>query len=368
MKQLLLILLFSLNCFIPASIQAEVNKPFAVAWGAKYDGETIMPHIRKLGINATKLYIFWSQIEPTKGMYDWTAIDKFVAQLDSESEVLIAVWSSSPWAVKKPLFPRGSMPLNMEDYRRFITKLVKRCQGKVKYWQNDCEPNSRTFWNGTPQEFVSTLKVFYQAVKAADPSATVIVGGHNGGFTPQGTPGNQAFFDYVFRAGNRYFDKLDIRLYDDPYTIASRVNWFRNRMAEFGFSKPIVTTEYGGPKPYQFKESAIIKRYYSEILRAEGPEAAKIKTWKKLIAEMDTLHPAIRMFFLGCPPEEEAKRGRIQARDMVIRSLLCLSAGVEKLWLWELSEQLHPGIGLDPIFGKFRLMDEKLKPLTADYS
>ena len=327
------------------------DSPFGVSFGSVYRGESFMNFIAELGINSTKLYIYWRQIEPQKGKYDWEILERFLGQLPANSGSLIAVWSSSSWGTKSRQRIRGGAPpRDLEAYHDFVFKLVRHCKGKIKYWQNDCEPNSPVFWEGTKEEFVSTLEVFHKAVKGADPTASVVVGGHSGFFTDRGTPDNQSFFDYVFREGKDFFDLFDIRLYGDPYTIPYRMEWFQKRMAEFDCHKPIVSTEYGGPLPTQFPEGQEIRRkYFQSRSRKE-----QIETFNKMLEKRHLLPPQMRMFLEDCESDLEEKRHRIHSRDIVIRTLLALSAGVEKLWYWNLVNEPHP------LFGKFRLMNTDL--------
>ena len=109
--------------------------------------------------------------------------------------------------------------------------VVAHCKGRVRYWQNDSEPNSPVYWAGTKEEFVSALRVFHKAVKDADPSAAVVAGGYDGLFNPPGMPPipgqdtGLAFFDYVLKEAGDSWDLFDLRLYLDPYTIARRVDY-----------------------------------------------------------------------------------------------------------------------------------------------
>jgi len=327
--------------------------PLGVAFGFRYRGQIFMPYIKELGINLTKLYIYWQQIEPQRGKYNWRLIDNFLNQLEQDSEVLIALWSSSKWATKEKVFKGGSAPLNMDEYYRFVFDFVKHCQGKIRYWQNDCEPNA-DFWKGSKQEFVSTLKVFHKAVKDADPKATVIVGGHNGYFRAQ-TPANQPFFDHVFKEGRNYFDVFDLRLYGDMYSIPYRVKWFRKRMRDFGFQKPVVCTEYGGPWPAICPDYLQWRRQFSRLKNKHGSKTARrmiVSTMKK---DREKLSPCLRMFLDDCSEKLDDRRHRIHCRDIVARTIIALSCGLKKLWYWDLYNEPHI------IFGKFRLMDEKSK-------
>jgi hypothetical protein len=357
------------------------GSPFGIAWGFLYGYEgskpaQFMPQLRELGAGFTKVYLFWQQLEPTKGNYDWTAVDAYVAQLNSPDEGLIALFSSSLWAVKKPSAMLPPSPAkNPDDYYRLVFNLVKHCKGRVRYWQNDCEPNDPVYWSGTKEEFVAQLKVFYRAVKDADPAAVVVVGGYDGLFGPPGSrayqfPTQQAsldFFDYVFAEGRDAFDIFDLRLYADAYTIVARVNYMRKRMHALGFDKPIVCTEYGGPGFFEFPQNLqyvpLINIWMQSVSKtnAQGLPSPD-ETGKKMIASLYTnlpsLPPQTQMFLLGCSPELEAKYNRIQSRSLVMRNIFAFSAGVQKTLYWELfHDQLERDNLMTLMYGKIALMD-----------
>jgi Beta-galactosidase len=308
--------------------------------------------IGKLGAELSKVYFFWNQIEPEKGRYDWTAVDKFVEQLDSPENGLIAVFSSSQWATKRPAAILPPSPAkNPSEYFRFIFELVRHCGGRVRFWQNDAEPSNPVFWGGSKEEFIEGLKVFYQAVKAADPKASVVVGGYDGLFGPPGThqfPNQQAgldFFDYVLKKGQEAFDIFDLRLYGDPYTIPARVDFMRQKMLALGYDKPIICTEYGGPNLFEFPENRkyvpLVAVWSQEITNSEGdssssPITSARNALEQLYRNIDVLPPQTQMFMAGCSPELEAKYQRIQARGIVMRNVFAFSAGVQKTIYWQL--------------------------------
>jgi hypothetical protein len=280
-------------------------------------------------------------------------VDAFVNQLNSPEEGLIAILSSSKWAVERPsaLLP-PSPATDLEDYHRFIRDLVRHCNGRVRYWQNDGEPNSPVFWSGTKEQFVAQLKVFHQAVKEGDPSAVVVVGGYDGLFGPPGAYqflSQQAgldFFDYVFKTGSNAFDVFDLHLYVDPYTIMARVDIMRPKMRALGYEKPIICTEYGGPGFYAFRENSkyisLMTPWKQSMLQtgASGlptPDQSGSNRIADIYKNMSTLPPATQMFLLGCSPELEAKYNRIQARDMVMRNVFGFAAGVQKMFYWEVT-------------------------------
>jgi len=238
--------------------------PLGIAYGFLYGysgaaAESFMPLVRGLGAGCIKVYLFWNQIEPERGRFQWDAVDAFIDQLHSPDEGVISFFSTSTWAVEKPgtMLP-PSPAKNPDDYYRFVKAVVTHCQGRVRYWQNDSEPNNPVYWAGTKEQFVAALKLFHKAVKDADPSAVVVAGGYDGLFNPPGMPpipGQEKgleFFDYVLKEAAAAFDVFDLRLYADPYSIPARVDYIRGRMQAYGYVKPIIATEYNGPGFYEF--------------------------------------------------------------------------------------------------------------------
>ncbi|MBC2696155.1 MAG: hypothetical protein HF982_12955 [Desulfobacteraceae bacterium] len=347
--------------------------PFGVTFGHRYKGETFIQYIKELAINQTHISLRWLTIEPKKGRFDWKYLDNFLGQIDKDTIALIRLKSCSNWATKIKHAKTSSFPLSLEDYYNFVYQTVKRCKSKVKYFENDWEADVKGQWMGTAEEYVKTLKIFYKAVKEASPGAKVIVGGHSGGFNGN-IPGNKTFFDHIFKEGKDYFDFFDIHLYDDLYTIPYRVHWFKNRMKELGFEKPIVCTELGGPSPFQFEEAKEIKNEAIEILKKreykkEDYNAVKnyLKIARELAQEKSKDSPILQMFIQSSPPQLEEKRHRIHCRDIVQRHTLALSSGIAKIWYWSLTHRNVRGFSI--VFGKMCLTDRELnKRHPAFYS
>jgi hypothetical protein len=342
---------------LPNAGQAKAPASLGIAWGFLYGysgtkAEKFMPLVRGMGGNFSKVYLFWNQIEPEKGHFQWDALDAFVNQLNAPEEGLISLFSTSTWAVEKPgtMLP-PSPAKNPEDYYRFVHAVVTHSKGRVRYWQNDSEPNSPVYWAGTKEEFVRQLKIFHKAVKDADPSAVVVAGGYDGLFNPPGAypiPGQEKgleFFDYVMKEAADAFDIFDLRLYADPYTIPWRVDYIRGRMRAYGYEKPIIATEYGGPGFYEFlpnlRFAPLVMKWLQAVAagHANGnPAAADAGQGGvgELYGKINQLPPQTQMFMQGCSPELQAKFERIQARDLVMRNVLALSAGVRKTLYWAL--------------------------------
>ncbi len=360
---------------------------FGVAWGFLYGygskPETFMPELRSMGAGWTKVYLFWNQLEPEKGRYDWTALDAFVNQLKSPDEGLVSLFSASQWATRTsvPMLP-PSPAKSLDDYYRFVNETVKHAKGRVRFWQNDCEPNNPVYWAGNADEFVAQLDVFYRAVKAADPHAVVICGGYDGVFNPPGMPpipgqeAGLAFFDTVLKKGAKSFDVFDLRLYMSPYTIPALVGVMRKKMNDLGYDKPIVCTEYNGPGFFGFAPNrayfALVAQWAQSVastqtgLPSQG-EGAKNGV-AALYAQGDALAPETRMFLQNAPEALDQKFRRLVARDLVMRNVLALSAGVRRTLFWDLS---HDTSARDDVmtlmYGKLKLVEFANGAVTTRY-
>jgi hypothetical protein len=360
---------------------AAAPSPFGIAWFFLYGthgvpAATFMPQVRELGGGFTKVYLFWQQIEPEPGRYDWTAVDAFLDQLHSPDEGLVSLFTASEWATTKRSSMLPPSPAkDLDAYYRFVFETVKHCRGRVRYWQNDAEPNNPIYWAGTKEQFVEHLKVFHRAVKAADPAALVVVGGYDGLFVPPGMkalPGQKTdpfpqqeaglrFFDHVLQAGAEAFDVFDLRLYGDPYSIEARVAYLRSRMRAFGYERPFICTEYGGPGLFEFRENhryiPLVATWSQTVSAGPATAATKANPIAGMYATMSSLAPQTQMFMQGCAPELDAKYQRIQARSLVMRNLFALCAGVERTLYWDLVTAPGPRDDLmNLMYGKIGLL------------
>ena len=126
-----------------------------------------------------RAYLYWSQVEPEPGHYRWETVDALLGQVRGDEELWITVCSSSRWGTRQPTdFLPPSPARDQRAYSEFVCQLVRRCAGRVRYWQCDNEPsNTDLLWAGTAAEYVEQLQTMYRAVKQADPAAAVVLGG-----------------------------------------------------------------------------------------------------------------------------------------------------------------------------------------------
>jgi hypothetical protein len=258
---------------VPAGIRLGVVR--GITYGLISPPETIVPQARSVGAEIVRIYLYWSQIEPEPGTYDWSAVDTFLAQLDDPDgdsaggvEAWVTVSSSSLWGTVRATDMLPPSPAkDPAAFGAFVGRLVERCQGRVTYWQCDNEPSVPILWAGTPEEYVAQLRVFAAAVRAADPDALVVLGG-----APPGAVGSDgrhgAVFEHIVQHARDDFDVFDVHLYGDPYDIPAAVEACRALMAAAGYQKPVVAGEYNGPVPFEFPQQAFA--HLGPVLAASG--------------------------------------------------------------------------------------------------
>ncbi|WP_209667292.1 beta-galactosidase [Amycolatopsis magusensis] len=347
-----------------------------LTYGVHTEPEVFLPEVRALGVRTVRVYLYWAQLEPEPGEFDWTAVDALLDQLEDTDELWITVYSTSTWATRhpNPTLP-ASAAEDPERYRRFLRELVSRCRGRVRFWQCDNEPCVNFLWNGSAAEYVRQLGIFGEVVRELDDGGLVVIGG----VPPDALDGDEAdaeavaYFDRIIRDGGAHFDVFDIHPYGDPYGIPAVVEAAHRALARHGLRKPVVIGEYNGPFP--FAQPGLRPRLvglWSGVQEENGAGGAGEQLdeeWKRtgepgmiaLYRRMAVLPPLLQMFMVGCPPDLEDKRHRWNCRDLVVRNLLAFEAGVRRTVCWQLAPERpgrrNPYKVMELLFGKFDLMD-----------
>ncbi|MGW3243941.1 hypothetical protein [Streptomyces sp. NPDC001070] len=345
-----------------------------ISYGMFGAPDSFVPETRKLGAALVRVYVYWGQVEPEPGRYDWGVVDAILGQLDPAAEVWVTVCSSSPWATRRPTgFLPSSPALDTGRYEGFVADLVTRCRGRVDYWQCNNEPsNTGLLWAGTAREYVEQLVAFHRAVRAADPNAAVVLGGC-GYDVLSGPAGSEArrFFDHVVEHGRDAFDLFSVHLYGDPHAVPDQIDQVRAMMRRHGYERPVVAGEYNGPTLFEFPqaqgefERAMTAAFTGAAEPGEAPDRAAMRL---LYERAPELPPQLRMFMEDCPPELAARRDRINCRQIVTRNILALASGVKRTACWNLAPEI-PGYSdrlnlMGFLFGRLALLDYEGTALT----
>jgi hypothetical protein len=136
-----------------------------------------------LGVGWIRGFVPWRMFEPNRGHLnepEIVSLEAGLAALPPGTKVILDVVNSPQWASgsTNPAMP----PRDPADFGRFVGAMAKRLAGKVAAWEIWNEEDDSLWWASGPEPaaYASLLEAAYPAIKAADPSAKVVLGGLTG--------------------------------------------------------------------------------------------------------------------------------------------------------------------------------------------
>ena len=161
---------------------AEVGINVAATSGDYFTSAAVLAEIDASNPAWVRVFLGWNAIEPQQGVYNVADIENyqhFFASLPAGTKIDVDVEGTPPWAAGGST-GISTPPVDDADYAAFLNYLVNAFQGRVTAWEIWNEEDSTAWWTGTPAQYAALLKTAYPAIKSADPSATVILGGLTG--------------------------------------------------------------------------------------------------------------------------------------------------------------------------------------------
>lgn len=150
----------------------------------------------------------WSQIETVQGTYDWTLLDRAVANAEENGveDILLVLGSTPTWNAKRiadgdyPVPGAASAPRSLKAWDAFVEATVQRYTGRITAYQVWNEASLAMFWDGTPELMADLTERAYDIIKRIDPAATVVAAS-----TTVRLPGafDRFFPDYLAALGER---------------------------------------------------------------------------------------------------------------------------------------------------------------------
>jgi hypothetical protein len=231
----------------------------------------------------------WPFIEQVQGVFNWTALDEYVAV--AQANGLPFYWTNAnipPWAatdINSCSYYQGtkllgctSMVNNLSYLDTFINALVARYKGKITMYELWNEPNVANVFTGTIPQMVELTQHVYKDVRAGDPNA-LIAG-------PSSTDADW-LLTYFKDGGPKGVDIIDIHGYpdvgidDSPEAIVGfkTVNPKIN-MASIGLQdKPIWDSEnsWGGPDANQ--DSDYRASFVGRSLLEQWSVGMRVNSW-----------------------------------------------------------------------------------------
>jgi polysaccharide biosynthesis protein PslG len=167
---------------LPVVLTAAINESpttLGIADSSLYtlsetDVNKTLDELQSLGVTDVRIAVPWIFVQPNSSQsYDWSKVDMVVDAAAARNMGVLGVISGTPtWAG----FPINGHP-SPAVYADFASAVATRYQGKISAYEIWNEPNGVTFWSPvSAKAYTDLLKAAYPAIKAADPSATVIGG------------------------------------------------------------------------------------------------------------------------------------------------------------------------------------------------
>lgn len=203
----------------PAAASSPAAEPGVVL------ADTGAPHIhdlKALHVRWVRVFATWSDLEPSPGYYapNWlAAYEKLFRELPRGTKVLVDVVGTPQWETGSG--DEHTPPANPGDYAAFLGGLAQRWGGRVAAYELWNEEDSPSWWTGAPDPaaYAALLRASYPVIKAAEPHATVLVGGLTGN--------DYHFLEGLYQNGAKgYFDAVAVHT-DTACNIVSPYSFLR---------------------------------------------------------------------------------------------------------------------------------------------
>jgi hypothetical protein len=159
------------------------------------------------GIRLWDTFTNWSELEPSRGTYNWPALDRWLNQAQLHGADVLYTFGGTPtWASSNPAgkcdYNPGACyaPMNMQDWDDFVRALATHSAGRIKYWELWNEASQHEYWSGGIPALVTMAQHAYEIIKSVDRAAKVLTPSGVGGATDTST-----FLDQFYAAGGGKF-------------------------------------------------------------------------------------------------------------------------------------------------------------------
>lgn len=243
----------------------------------------VQRHLRianELGVHYLRCAFSWNGIEPERGRYDFRFWDMLVDESAKAGIELIPYVAYTPeWAAREKKNFWQQPPADPKTFAAFMERLATRYRGRIHSWELWNEPDNRDYWQGSADEFAAMVIPAAQAIRRADPSAKLVLGGMSygaGEFFQQLMSRNRIAQDFDLVAMHAYpetwhesraeevFQEELPRMHDVANSTANHPSFWLNEMgyADYRYD-PSHASVYGTNTYYTYEHTA---RYAADFL------------------------------------------------------------------------------------------------------
>lgn len=164
--------------------------------------------------------IVWALLEPKKGEFNWSRLDKDVAEAKKRGiQILLTLGFTPQWASSDPdnktsaygALGATAPPADINDWKDFIRAVATRYKGLIYGYEIWNEPDGAGFYSGTAAQLVPLEKAAREVLRVTDPAAVVV--------TPAPSSGNAIHSlkwmgDYFAAGGGKNADIIGVHMYN----------------------------------------------------------------------------------------------------------------------------------------------------------
>jgi hypothetical protein len=209
--------------------------------------------MKELGIDVLRCSLGWDDYEPVRGQYDFAWLKEFV-RLAAEHDIKVRpyIGYTPPWAGTGGSWDGvdwNDPPADYQAWYRFVYQLVYalRDYPNVLSFEIYNEQNAPFWWDGSVEEYKETLRYAALAIRAANPSVQILLGGF--------VYPDEDWLRQIVESGHaRYYDITPFHAYPETWTpedvvvenyLNSGYRAFVNHNQTLGEGEPIWINEMG---------------------------------------------------------------------------------------------------------------------------
>jgi PKD repeat protein len=249
----------------------------------------------------------WGNINTSNGVYNWSPLDTWVNRARQQNVELTYTFGRTPaWASSSPStscnYASGSCvaPANLTNWDNFVSALVTRYKGRIKYYEMWNEPNVPGYWKGTTAQMVEMTSRAANIIHSIDPNAEVV----SPGATWASTTAWVWLNGYLTAGAGPYLDDIGCHGYsgnNNAESILTIIDNIQKTQNEHGLNLPLTITEGGwGPNTiisnYTEQAAFLVQRH---MLTTSRPAVKSFfwyewdnATWGTLWDSSNGIHPA----------------------------------------------------------------------------
>ena len=210
-----------------------------------------MPSFRTGALRLWDSETRWAQVEPARGEYDWSTLDRLLDGAERQGLPTLFVFGATPaWAApdaRKAAYPDGSRaapPDDLDDWDAFVRALVQHAGDRIDAYELWVTANHDHHYNGSVTTLVEMTRRASRIVREMDGDATVVCPS----ITELWAAGaHEYLLRFAELGGYQYCDAAGIKLYqrritDPPETMLEAVRNVDRTFQRAGYHLPLWNT------------------------------------------------------------------------------------------------------------------------------